>query len=136
AESHDYVVPESLEWVLMGVSVLSAVIAMIWASKVFTKDRPAKEAPPTGLQHILVNKWFVDEFYEKAFVMPLKRFSMMLWKFMDEAVIDRIIVGFGRVSVFSGERIKLAQTGSIQHYMFVIAIGLVITTGWIIYGLL
>ncbi len=136
AEIHEYTVSESLETILMIISVASAIIAMIWAAKIYSKPQISKAGAPSGLNRILINKWYVDELYDKIIVQPMKRLATLLWKRVDEAFIDRIMVGFGRVSVFSGERIRLIQTGSIQHYMFVLAIGLAITTGWIIYGLL
>jgi NADH-quinone oxidoreductase subunit L len=133
-ELTNFTVPGSVEWVLMGVSVLAAVVAMFLAKLAYSGDKASAKAKFPKLQEILLNKWYVDEFYGFLVVRPLKRLGDLLWHRVDERGIDRAIVGVGRISIFSGDKIRLLQTGTIQHYLFALAIGLALTTGWIIYG--
>src|SRR5699024_6052413 len=46
-----------------------------------------------GLYEFLLNKWYLDEIYDRLFVQPFKAFSMFLWKVVDEGVIDAAVNG-------------------------------------------
>jgi NADH-quinone oxidoreductase subunit L len=127
----------NLEWVLMGVSVTGAVFGMVAAWKIYSDLKLAEslKARWSGLHRLLENKWFVDELYELLFVKSIQKFSEFLWKSFDIKVIDQVVLGFGRVSAWTGQRVRVLQTGSTQAYAFLLLLGLVMTLGYIIYGL-
>ncbi len=127
----------SMEWVLMGLSVAGGVFGMVLAWKIYSdlkyaESLKAKWAP---LHKVLENKWYVDEIYEAVFIRPIQKISEFLWKSFDVKVIDQFVLGFGRVSAWTGQRARVLQTGSTQVYAFMLLVGLVITLGYIIYGL-
>ncbi|MBI2711483.1 MAG: NADH-quinone oxidoreductase subunit L [Bdellovibrio sp.] len=129
-------VSESLEWILMGVSVLGALIGILTSFRVY-RNLSLVEAMTRNVQwlhKILENKWYIDEIYEAVFVRPIQVFSQLLWKGFDVAVIDRIVVGFGRVSQWTGETVRVIQTGSLQVYALMLLAGLIGTAGFLIYG--
>ena len=86
------------------------------------------------LYRAVLNKWYVDEGYAFIFIRPIHQLSVALWKGFDVAVIDRIVLGFGQVSLWTGEVLRLAQTGSLQVYAFVFLLGLAAMLGYLIYG--
>ena len=45
----------------------------------------------TPLYNFLLNKWYIDEFYERAFVNPSKKIGSFLWKKGDLGLIDRFV---------------------------------------------
>jgi NADH-quinone oxidoreductase subunit L len=130
-------VSPSMEWVLMGVSVAGAVVGIVFAWSLY-KDllKPAALAKRwAGLHKTLENKWYVDEIYELSLVKPVVAVSQALWKGFDVAVIDRIVLSFGRVSEWTGQTVRVIQTGSIQIYALMLLIGIVASLGYLIYGL-
>ena len=50
------------------------------------------------------------------------------------AVIDRLVLTFGRASMWSGQAARVLQTGSIQVYAFMLLLGLIATVGYLVYG--
>ncbi|MCC7442206.1 MAG: NADH-quinone oxidoreductase subunit L [Bdellovibrionales bacterium] len=130
-------VNHSMEWVLMAVSVAVALLGMFAAHRLFRDLRrpEALKARWAFIHKVLWNKWFVDELYEGALIRPIGRVSQALWRGFDVAVIDRIVLGFGRASEWSGQTLRLAQTGSLQAYAVFLLLGLVLTLGYMIYGL-
>ena len=40
---------------------------------------------------LLLNKWYVDELYEKTVIKPLRSLSAFLWKGIDVVVIDGLV---------------------------------------------
>jgi NADH-quinone oxidoreductase subunit L len=127
----------SMEWVLMGASVAGAVVGISIAWNLYKNLARAGELAKrfSGVHQLLENKWYVDELFEALFVRPIQGLSKALWKGFDVAVIDRIVLGFGRASAFTGQAVRVIQTGSIQLYAFMLLVGIVATVGYLIYGL-
>ncbi len=130
-------VSPSLEWVLMGVSVLGAVIGIAYALNLYSDLKKAEGLKRrfAGIQKVLENKWYVDEIFEAIIVRPIHALSQGLWKGFDVAVLDRIVVGFGKLSERAGQTVRVIQTGSIQVYALMLLIGMVATAGYLVYGL-
>jgi NADH-quinone oxidoreductase subunit L len=130
-------VSPSMEWILMGVSVAGAGLGIWFSLKTYgdMKVAEARKKAYATLHRCLENKWYVDEIFESLIVKPIHGLSIMLWRGFDVAVIDRIVLGFGRMSEKTGQVLRLAQTGSIQAYAFFLLFGLVLTVGYLVYGL-
>ncbi len=127
----------NMEWILMGLSVAGAVAGITVGLSLY-KDLAKPEAIKkkwAWLHDLLDHKWYVDEIYEATIVKPIQALSNALWKGLDVAIIDRFIVGLGRVSEKTGETVKVLQTGSIQIYALMLLIGIVATVGYLIYGM-
>jgi NADH:ubiquinone oxidoreductase subunit 5 (subunit L)/multisubunit Na+/H+ antiporter MnhA subunit len=58
-----------------------------------------------------------------------------LWKGFDVAVIDRIVIGVGKASEWTGQAVRVVQTGSIQVYALVLLLGVIATVGYLIHGM-
>ncbi len=125
-----------MEWVLMGLSVVGAVIGITFAMKTYSNLEQVKALAQkfAGVQRLLENKWYIDEIYEALIVKPIHALSKMFWKVIDVSIIDRIVLGFGKISARTGETVRAIQTGSIQIYALMILIGLVAATGYLFYG--
>ena len=77
------------------------------------------------LYEFLLNKWYFDELYNYLLVKPAIAIGRILWKFLDEYIID----GFGPNGIASSvinlsNRARKIQSGYIYHYAFAILIGL------------
>ena len=118
----------SLEWTLIGVATVIAVVGM-GAAWQFLKPAAlltAREAPEeTGIQKVLLNKWYVDELYNKTIIQPTVSISRrFLWKFFDAGVIDGAFVnGSAWVARAFGFVGSALQTGRLGWYLFVFVIG-------------
>ncbi|MGK5083576.1 NADH-quinone oxidoreductase subunit L [Bdellovibrionota bacterium FG-1] len=126
-----------MEWVLMAASVAGALLGIAIAFNVF-KDlakAAAYKVRFASVYKVLENKWYVDELYEAVIIRPIQALSKGLWKSIDVGVIDRVVVGFGRISEWTGQTVRVIQTGSIQIYALSLMIGVVATVGYLIYGL-
>ena len=125
----------SMEWILMGVSVCGAVIGIAVALQLYKSLKAADGLAErfSSLHEAMEQKWYVDEIYDSTIVKPIQRLSEFLWKFFDVQVIDRIVVSFGRVSLWSGETARMMQTGSVQIYALMLLLGLIATAGYLVY---
>ncbi|KOY85279.1 NADH:ubiquinone oxidoreductase subunit L [bacterium 336/3] len=123
----------STEYLLMGVSVVVAIIAIIFAYVKFVSNRtiPKPEAEQQGIGKVLANKYYVDELYNAVFVKPILAFSKFLGESF-EVFVDLVVEGVGQIVKGLGNAFRKLQTGSIGVYLFAIVIGAVI---WIAFNL-
>ena len=73
-----------------------------------------------------LNKWYVDEAYDKAFVNPTFKIADEMWKKVDIAIIDNAVNGVARGFAWWGWMARLIQTGETQNYALGMTIGAVI----------
>ncbi|NKB87518.1 MAG: NADH-quinone oxidoreductase subunit L [Acidobacteria bacterium] len=140
----------ALEWTLMLISTGVALAGIGLAYQIYGRGKPTDEPAKRfgGLYAALWNKYWVDELYEAAFVQRAKDLGKGLWVF-DDAVLDGTVEGVAAAtkqsgtassefdnrvvdgavnaaanSVWSGSWIfRALQTGMVQNYALVIAIG-------------
>jgi NADH-quinone oxidoreductase subunit L len=81
----------------------------------------------------LLNKYFVDEFYDATVIEPIKKGSeSILWKFTDVKIIDGFVNGVAAVVARLSEWFKKFQVGVTQVYAVVMLAGIAIVLFWII----
>ncbi|WP_454061065.1 NADH-quinone oxidoreductase subunit L [Candidatus Nitrospira salsa] len=142
---------------LLGLASFATLIAVSgWALARYmyitnpgTADEWMQKA--SGVYTTLLNKYYVDEFYDKIIVEPCKRLGE-LWDWIDRNIIDRFIIGIGNMTDVSAAGItwtekhvmyaglnvigfghhlaalawRKLQSGMVHHYAAIIIIGLAI----------
>ena len=85
------------------------------------------------LYYFLLNKWYIDELYEKLFVFPLKKIGSFFWKQGDLGFIDRFGPdGISKLIKKLSNKAGLFQTGFIYDYAFAMLIGLSVLLTYLI----
>ncbi len=82
-----------------------------------------------SLYQLSLNKWWVDEAYDKAIVNPTFQTADQLWKRVDIAVIDGAVNGVARGVAWSGWMTRLLQSGEAQNYALAMTVGAVTILG-------
>ncbi len=70
------------------------------------------------------NKWYFDEIYDAVFTRPTIFLSSLLWKEVDKGVIDMVVNGVASSCQSAGASLRKPQTGQLQNYALVMALGL------------
>jgi NADH-quinone oxidoreductase subunit L len=125
-----------LEYGLMILSVAVALAGIFLARAWYLKGRKTPdrlaEAAPAGYA-LLLNKYYVDELYDRAVVTPLVSGSeKLLWKIVDVAMIDWLVNAVARGVAAVSRTLRLAQTGVAHNYMLVFLTGVVAIIGWLL----
>ena len=81
---------------------------------------------------LIANKYWVDEIYNWVFVGPLIRFSVFLWRIIDDILVDGAVNGVAAVARGGSEVFKRLQTGNIQGYGLSILVGVVFLVGYLL----
>src|SRR5580704_17253788 len=94
------------EAMLMGISIAAGLIgiALSYYMYVMNPKLPQQVTDSLGgLYRVVYNKYFVDEIYDAAVVTPMVTGSRgLLWKVMDQGIIDGAVNGVGNESMLAG----------------------------------
>jgi NADH-quinone oxidoreductase subunit L len=122
----------STEVMLMGISVLVAVagIVLAYVQYVARAQRPAEDdAQRSAPENLVYHKYYIDELYNTIIVKPVMALSTGLYKFVENGIIDPIANGVGRVTLAGGQLLRAVQTGSVETYLILMVIGIVLILG-------
>ena len=78
------------------------------------------------LYQLSLNKWYVDEAYDRTIVNPTFQIADQLWKRVDVRVIDGAVNGIARGVAWCGWVVRLIQSGQVQHYALGMTLGAVV----------
>lgn len=114
----------STEYLLMGVAVAGALVGLFIAYFKYIKNKqvPVNDNNVSGLQKVLVNKYYLDEIYQALIVQPLNFFGG-LFKNQIDGLINGIVLSLGRIPAELSYQGKKAQNGNIGLYLFAFVIG-------------
>lgn len=108
-------------------------IAAAYYVYVLNPDLPERLARQWGsLYRGSLNKWYVDEAYDRLFVRPTCTAASELWKRIDVNLIDGAVNGIARGIAWGGWLLRLVQSGQAQHYALAMAVGIVILTAYLL----
>ena len=118
-------------WMIAISSVLVGVTGFFIAMKMYKNE--TREEPTSTFYKAIYNKFYIDELY--LFVtrnIIFKRISKPAAKF-DRKVVDGSIDGIGWITTTLSERIKIFQSGQLQHYLLAFIAGSIFLFLTIIY---
>jgi NADH-quinone oxidoreductase subunit L len=108
-------------------------IAAAYYVYVLNPDLPERLALQLGsLYRGSLNKWYVDDAYDRLFVRPTCTAASELWKRVDVNLIDGAVNGIARGVAWGGWFLRLIQSGQVQHYALAMAVGIVILTAYLL----
>ncbi len=122
-------------WFLVLTPILVVISIPISFYYFITNTKILNEIKKTNmpLYNFLVNKWYIDEFYELILVKPVKKIGSFLWKKGDLGTIDRFGPdGISKLVKMISNKAGRFQTGFIYDYAFVMLIGLSILLTYLI----
>ena len=126
----------SLEYLLMGTSVLVALLGIGLAYLLYLKNPAITEKAKAsfgGLYNLVFNKYYVDEIYNAVIVKPIVLLAEFCWKILDVAGIDGAANGAGYLMSALSTKVRKIQTGFVQSYAFSILCGAVIIIGYFLF---
>ena len=127
---------ESLEFLLMGLSLAVAALGVYIAYYLFLKRREAADRlaqASGGIHRLLLNKYYVDEIYRFLFVKPLVLGSTeVLWKTLDVGAIDGTVHLAARTTRGIGDTLRKIQSGNIRSYAGWMVLGALLLIGYMV----
>lgn len=121
-------VSHTFEYLVVGVTlILLAVVIYGTFNKYVTKGHvPAPEAQLTGVQRLLANKFYVDEFYDAVITKPMNILSKFGYNWIEKGFIDRIVNSFGQMTNGAAGLLRYTQSGHLGIYLFGMIIAIIV----------
>ncbi len=116
------------EYIIMGVSVVGAIISIIIAYTRYVKSGrvPVAEGGHRGfMSNLSYNKFYIDELYNWLVVKPLNAFSEFFYRIVDKKIIDGIVNGLGLTASEGSKALRLLQSGNVGFYLFMMVAGII-----------
>ena len=126
------------EFILMGTSVLVALIALAYAYFKYVKGgslpvADTEERP--ALTSISYNKFYIDELYDLIIRKPLDFLSTFFYNVVERLGIDGLVNGLGKGTIETSKGLRLMQTGNVGFYIFIMVLGIIAVLAYSIFGL-
>ena len=122
-------------WFLLITPILVTITIPISFYLYILKPKTLESIKNTNapLYNFLLNKWYIDELYEKIFVTSAKKIGSLFWKIGDVGIIDKFGPdGISKLVKIISSKTGRLQTGFIYDYAFVMLLGLSILLTYLI----
>ena len=131
----------SIEFVMHGFITLGPYLAgagvvAAWWLYLKNPELPAKIKAKLELPYrILDNKYYFDRFNEIVFATTGRGIGQVLWRIGDALMIDGLVVnGSAKLVGWISGKIRVIQTGYLNHYALAMIAGLILLLGWAVLG--
>jgi NADH-quinone oxidoreductase subunit L len=125
---HELGLDHATEFMLMGVSVLAAVLATIYAYVKYVKNAHVPvpdESKRSVLANLSYHKFYLDEIYDAIIRKPLDAISRFFYRIIDKKVIDGLVNGLGWTATEGSKGLRLLQSGNVGFYIFMMVFGII-----------
>jgi NADH-quinone oxidoreductase subunit L len=119
-----HTIPHSTEYMLMGISVAIALVAVLVAINRYSKKPELTEAE--GFGKVLANKWYVDELYDTIIVKPIEWLGNFFKNIIEKLGIDGAVNGVGKLVHYSARQLRLVQNGLVGNYIMIMILAIVV----------
>ncbi|MGH7467050.1 MAG: NADH-quinone oxidoreductase subunit L [Longimicrobiales bacterium] len=120
-------------WALLSFALAVAVIIVTLR---VLRSRPIlvaeRDPEPSGFRRVLWRKWYVDEIYDALIVRPVLFISRLLWRFIDQGIIDGLVNAVGYLSRGFGWLGSRVQTGQLNTYVFALILGVLAVLAFVV----
>jgi NADH-quinone oxidoreductase subunit L len=117
-------IPASVEWMLMGISTILALLMVLYAWSRFSKKPELGEE--TGFGKWMADKFYVDEIYDALIIKPVNALGDFFNRVVERSVIDGLVNGTGRLVQYGSRQLRYLQSGQVGGYVLLMVIGIVI----------
>jgi NADH-quinone oxidoreductase subunit L len=124
-----------LELLMLFISLALAIGGILIARQMYLIDTTLSDRLSTRFHwayRVLMGKFYVDEFYQRLLVVPIKRASDWLWDAVDVGIVDGTVNQVGAVVRHDSAWLSRVQSGFVRNYALSIFLGAVIVIGYLI----
>ena len=87
-----------------------------------------------GWYRLPANRYWVDEVYDALVVRPVARIAAVLWRIVDDSVVDGTVNAVWRLISWTGAILRRVQTGYVPTYVGVFLLGVVGILAFLLWG--
>ncbi len=115
-----------VEMILIIVTSMIALGGIITAIMLYKNGPLSKKWEERPCYKVLINQYFIPQFYEEFFTKPYRELSRVLWKEVDMKIVDASVDGIANTIYGTGEKTRHMQDGNLSSMLRWMVIGLLI----------
>ncbi|MCC7533027.1 MAG: NADH-quinone oxidoreductase subunit L [Bacteroidia bacterium] len=117
-----------MEYLLIGIALAGAIIMILFARHKYVtqKQLPVADNELSGINKVISNKFYVDEWYDKLIVKPIMVMSDLFLVLIDKLIIDLVVNATAWIVSTTGKTVRLIQNGNTGFYVFAMVIGMMV----------
>jgi NADH-quinone oxidoreductase subunit L len=126
AAAHAGSAPLTANWIAVVFILLVALGGIYIAYRMYggAERRPYRGLKP--IYELLYNKYYVDEAYDEAFVVPVRNGARGLYNLVDRAGIDGVVNFSARMVRAVSQALSPVETGYVRTYALSIFVGVIL----------
>ena len=118
-------------WIMtIGTQIFVAVAIYFAYKKYMSKDIKVPDgtsAMENSFKYkLLINQYYIPHFYEEYITKPYRELSTILWKQVDQKIVDATVDGIAGIIYSTGEKTRAMQSGNLSTMLKWMVAGLVI----------
>ena len=108
------------EWLVMGMSVVVAIIGIGVASSMYLSKKlvPSFDPVSNPLEKLFSNKFYVDEIYNAVIVQPIFFIARIFETLVDVLMVNLLVESVASITLVFGSVLKKTQAGKVGGYAF------------------
>jgi len=108
-------------------TMILAALLFLGAYRIYVQQawKPWSAVVPWA-QRLLGGKYYFDELYDAFFVRSMDRLAQVGLRYVEEPVIDGVVVGTGELAQAGAHSLSLTQTGYFRNYVLVFVAGAIV----------
>src|SRR5712691_5017733 len=108
-------------------TMILAALLFLGAYRIYVQQawKPWSAVVPWA-QRLLEGKYYFDELYDAIFVRSMDRLAQVGLRYVEEPVIDGVVVGTGELAQAGAHSLSLTQTGYFRNYVLVFVAGAIV----------
>jgi NADH-quinone oxidoreductase subunit L len=117
---------------ILSLAIAAAGVLVATRFYVWRPEIPGRLAERyAGVYRLLLNKYYVDEWYDALFVEPIRDGALWLWRKFDDLVVDGSVNGVGALVRGGALTLRYIQTGYVMNYVLSFIVGVVAILGYL-----
>ncbi len=100
------ILPVLLSFTIFGVGVYAGYTLYARREYALGQPDPIEGIVGADAYRLLVNKYYIDEFYERTFIKPMQRIAESYSRVVDRGIIDSILHFFATIAGYIGDVVK------------------------------
>lgn len=121
-----------IEYILGALNVVASLLGVYLAYRYFFLSA-SEPITDTKVKQLVINKFYVDEFYDKLIVQNLKHLSNFFKNIIDEIVVDGVINSSVNLYKYLAQSFSSTQNGKVQYYAIYLISGVSIISASLLY---
>ena len=105
------------EIILIGLAISIFLFGFIYSRSRYINKNMSPEQSTAGIEKVLSNKFYIDEFYQKAIVRPIEFLGDILFALVDTLLLYGLTFSVHPILRFIGRFNRKIQNGNIEYYL-------------------